>query len=504
MDPCPFLRVLVGNLALKFPVAAKPSFSGVHPSSSPCFCKIKLNDFPTQFVTVPLVVDGETSGTASSSSSSSSSSVSSQSHSSLAACFSLNKSQIEKLVKRKDPSVKIEVYTGRLGPATCSGDVFGSSAKLLGRIIVPLTGSSLSETKPFMFQNGWTGIGEGKKGYSSAQLHLMVRSEPDPRFVFRFDGEPECSPQVFQVQGSVQQPVFTCKFGFRNERDWDRSRYVRESFEIFCLFHEKMQENCEEHRRTERENQFVSFFLLLNLDSFNFNCRSSITEQSSTSKSWLPKIRSERDQSAKERKGWSITIHDLSGSPVAAASMVTPFVPSPGSHRVSRSNPGAWLILRPVDGSWRPWGRLEAWRESGSSDSIGYRFELLPATSAAATLANSTISSGSGGRFTIDMTGSASPAISPNGSFDLGSGSGSRPGSGDFGYLTGYQYKGFVMSTMVEGIKKKSRRPEVEVAVQHVTCTEDAAVFVALAAAVDLSMDACRLFSQKLRKELRQ
>ncbi|CAK9322175.1 unnamed protein product [Citrullus colocynthis] len=455
MDPCPFLRVLVGNLALKFPVAAKPSFSGVHPSSSPCFCKIKLNDFPTQFVTVPLVVDGETSGAASSSSSSSSSSVSSQSHSSLAACFSLNKSQIEKLVKRKDPSVKIEVYTGRLGPATCSGDVFGSSAKLLGRIIVPLTGSSLSETKPFVFQNGWTGIGEGKKGYSSAQLHLMVRSEPDPRFVFRFDGEPECSPQVFQVQGSVQQPVFTCKFGFRNERDWDRSR-------------------------------------------------SSITEQSSTSKSWLPKIRSERDQSAKERKGWSITIHDLSGSPVAAASMVTPFVPSPGSHRVSRSNPGAWLILRPVDGSWRPWGRLEAWRESGSSDSIGYRFELLPATSAAATLANSTISSGSGGRFTIDMTGSASPAISPNGSFDLGSGSGSRPGSGDFGYLTGYQYKGFVMSTMVEGIKKKSRRPEVEVAVQHVTCTEDAAVFVALAAAVDLSMDACRLFSQKLRKELRQ
>ncbi|KAA0044307.1 hypothetical protein IC582_017567 [Cucumis melo] len=452
MDPCPFLRILVGNLALKFPVAAKPSFSGVHPSTSPCFCKIKLNDFPTQFVTIPLLVDGEISGAASSSSSSS---VSSQSHSSLAACFSLNKSQIEKLVKRKDASVKIEVYTGRLGPATCSGDVFGSSAKLLGRITVPVTGSGLSETKPCVFQNGWTGIGEGKKGYSSAQLHLTVRSEPDPRFVFRFDGEPECSPQVFQVQGSVQQPVFTCKFGFRNERDWDRSR-------------------------------------------------SSITEQSSTSKSWLPKIRSERDQSAKERKGWSITIHDLSGSPVAAASMVTPFVPSPGSHRVSRSNPGAWLILRPVDGSWRPWGRLEAWRESGGSDSIGYRFELLPATSAAATLANSTISSGSGGRFTIDMTGSASPAISPNGSFDLGSGTGSRPGSGDFGYLTGYQYKGFVMSTMVEGMKKKSRRPEVEVGVQHVTCTEDAAVFVALAAAVDLSMDACRLFSQKLRKELRQ
>lgn len=255
MDPCPFLRILVGNLALKFPVAAKPSFSGVHPSTSPCFCKIKLNDFPTQFVTIPLLVDGEISGAASSSSSSS---VSSQSHSSLAACFSLNKSQIEKLVKRKDASVKIEVYTGRLGPATCSGDVFGSSAKLLGRITVPVTGSGLSETKPCVFQNGWTGIGEGKKGYSSAQLHLTVRSEPDPRFVFRFDGEPECSPQVFQVQGSVQQPVFTCKFGFRNERDWDRSRYVHKSFLIFfCLFHEKMQENCEENRPTEDKTKSI-------------------------------------------------------------------------------------------------------------------------------------------------------------------------------------------------------------------------------------------------------
>jgi hypothetical protein len=32
----------------------------------------------------------------------------------------------------------------------------------------------------------------------------------------------------------------------------------------------------------------------------------------------------------------------------------------------------------------------------------------------------------------------------------------------------------------------------------------DVAVFVALSAAVDLSMDACKLFSHKLRKELCQ
>jgi hypothetical protein len=34
--------------------------------------------------------------------------------------------------------------------------------------------------------------------------------------------------------------------------------------------------------------------------------------------------------------------------------------------------------------------------------------------------------------------------------------------------------------------------------VAHVGCAEDAAAFVALAAAVDLSMDACRLFSHRL------
>ena len=50
----------------------------------------------------------------------------------------------------------------------------------------------------------------------------------------------------------------------------------------------------------------------------------------------------------------------------------------------------------------------------------------------------------------------------------------------------------------------KSGKPTVEVGVKHVTCTEDAAAFVALAAARDLSMDACGSFSKKLRKELRQ
>lgn len=435
MDPCPFVRILIGDLALKFPVASKPSFSGVHPAASPCFCKIKLKNFPHQFATVPLNPDAAASR-------------------SLAACFSLDKAQIDALAA-KPLSLKIKVYTGRRG-STCGLN----AAKLLGKLSVPLD-LKVAESKPVVFQNGWIAIGESSKCQSSSQLHLCVRAEPDPRFVFQFDGEPECSPQVFQVQGNVKQPVFTCKFSFRSSSD----------------------------------------------------LKNSSMSEKSLSRSWFPSLKTQKDQFTKERKGWSITIHDLSGSPVAVASMVTPFVASTGSDRVSRSNPGAWLILRPGEGTWKPWGRLEAWRERGGSDSVGYRFELLSDAATPATLANSAVRAAGGGKFVIDVTSSivsSSPMHSPQSSCDLGSGSrpGSRSGSGSgsdfgFGFQPQMSYRGFVMSSTVEGVGKKSK-PEVEVGVQHVTCSEDAAAFVALAAAMDLSMDACRLFTQKLPKELRQ
>lgn len=76
---------------------------------------------------------------------------------------------------------------------------------------------------------------------------------------------------------------------------------------------------------------------------------------------WMTTFSSGKEKHGRERKGWMIVVHDLSGSSVAAASMITPFVPSQGSDRVSRSNPGAWLILRPHGVSisnWKPWGRL--------------------------------------------------------------------------------------------------------------------------------------------------
>ncbi|CAO2813582.1 unnamed protein product [Amaranthus hypochondriacus] len=469
MDPCQFLRIVIGNLAIKF------SSSSLNSNSNSCYCKLKIKGFPEQAATVPVIPrDG--------------------SHpegqvQTVSACFNLTKLDLESLIKSKSTirknnnggissstrlTLKMEVYTTK-SPNGCG---FGSSGKLLGTVSVPLELSQqvIEGKTSTMMQNGWVLVGEKKKKGLNPQLYLSVKAQPDPRFVFEFDGEPECSPQVFQVQGNIKQPVFTCKFSFRHSGDYNNLR------------------------------------------------SSSAMSEPSTSRSWLGTLKADKDHhqqnQVKERKGWSITVHDLSGSPVAAASMVTPFVPSQGSDRVSRSNPGAWLILRPGDNTWKPWGRLEAWRERSGhgSDGLGHKFELLPDAGPIAsamgptgiTLAHSSIPTRSGGKFSIDVTTGPSPAGSPNSSFDFGSwtGSGSGSSSGSevgpvTGWWPGFMYKGFVMSSTVEG-EGKGNKPVVEVGAQHVTCTEDAAAFVALAAAMDLSMDACRPFSQKLRKELRQ
>lgn len=110
---------------------------------------------------------------------------------------------LEKSSTAKKPyCLKIEVYAGKR-ELTCG---FGGG-KLLGTASLDLKGV---ENRVCVIQNGWIEMDK------RAKLNLNVRVEPDPRFVFQFDGEPECSPQVFQVNGNVRQAVFTCKFGFRN------------------------------------------------------------------------------------------------------------------------------------------------------------------------------------------------------------------------------------------------------------------------------------------------
>ncbi|KAK9149372.1 hypothetical protein Scep_008129 [Stephania cephalantha] len=409
MDPCPFLRITVDSLALHLPHAAKPSNSGgVHPTATPCFCKLRLTNLPApppprQTALLPLSSFDDSPPESTSS----------------APGFDLHP-----LSCRRPVVLEVKVYTGRMG-RTCGV----RSSKRLGRLRMSVQVDRV-EGRSSVVQSGWVRLGGDKP---VARLHLVVRLEPDPRFVFQFGGEPECSPVVYQLQlqGSVRQPIFSCKFSAdRNSRS-----------------------------------------------------RSMQLDSSNSTRGWINSFYSDRERNGRERKGWIIMIHDLSGSPIAAASMITPFVPSPGSDRVSRSNPGAWLILRAngfSDSNWKPWGRLEAWRERGPLDGLGYRFELVSdaGTNSRVPITESTMSMRKGGSFCIDssMVGD----FSANG----------RP-----------PIRGLVMSSTVEGEGKVSK-PEVQVGVQHVTCMADAALFIALSAAIDLSMDACRLFSHKLRKEL--
>ncbi|XP_008242466.1 PREDICTED: uncharacterized protein LOC103340798 [Prunus mume] len=411
MDPCPFVRLNVDSLALKLPHATRPAGPGVHSSTTPCFCELKIKNFPSQ--TALLTLSNSLSDSSPPDSSTS------------ALGFHVDPALLRRL-SGKPVTLRVSVYTGRMG-RTCGV----TSGKLLGRVHLSIDLDS-ARVHPTVIHNGWMKLGKDREK-PSARLHLTVRAEPDPRFVFQFGGEPECSPVIFQIQGrDIRQPVFSCKFS------------------------------------ADRNSRFRS----LQSDFTSMNNRG-----------WMGTFSGDRERPGRERKGWMITIHDLSGSPVAAASMITPFVPSPGSDRVSRSNPGAWLILRPHGfnvSSWKPWGRLEAWRERGPIDGLGYKFELVTdnGPSSSITIAEGTMSVKKGGQFCIDsslMRDSALNSRSP--------------------------VKGFVMGSTVEGEGKVSK-PSVQVGAQHVTCMADAALFVALSAAIDLSMDSCRLFSHKLRKEL--
>lgn len=423
MDPCPFVRLIVESLALKLPAVSKPAGPGVHPSTSPCFCTLHITDHPSPLQTAPLPLASSSSPVTALTETPDPASLS------LPVVFSLDQKALAQKL-----SLIVSVYSGRTG-STCGF----SAGRQLGRVRVAVDVETAT-ARAMVMQSGWVSLGSGR---SVARLHLVVRAEPDPRFVLQFGGEPECSPVVYQMQGGgsggglIRQPVFSCRFSADRRRN-TRSRSLPPE-----------------------------------------------SSRNGVIRGWLASFGSERDHHRREqRKGWTVTIHDLSGSPVAAASMITPFVPSPGSDRVSRSNPGAWLILRATGSSassWKPWGRLEAWRERGPFDALGYRFELVTDNGGpnnGVLIAESSVSVRKGGCFMID------PSV-----------------GGDAVSRSWPFVGGFVMESTVEGEGKISK-PTVQVGVQHVSCMADVALFVALSAAVDLSMDACQLFSRKLRKEL--
>lgn len=423
MDPQAFIRLSIGSLGLRLPGtelnSAKP---GINAFSSPCVCEIRLRGFPVQTSSIPFLSSPEVTPDAQS----------------VASSFYLEESDLKALLApgcfyASHACLEIVVFRGRKG-THCGA---GIKRQQIGTFKLEV-GPEWGEGKPVILFNGWIGIGKSKQDSAKpgAELHLRVKLDPDPRYVFQFEDETRLSPQIVQLQGTFKQPIFSCKF------NQDR-----------------------------------------------------ITQLDPLSNFWSHSVdSSDQDVERRERKGWKVKIHDLSGSAVAAAFITTPFVPSSGCDWVAKSNPGAWLIVRPDacrPESWQPWGKLEAWRERGIRDSICCRFHLLSEGQEGGGILMSEIliNAEKGGEFFIDtdrqVKAAATPVPSPH-------------SSGDFAALSPV-VGGFVMSCRVQGEGKRSK-PLVQLAMRYVTCVEDAAIFMALAAAVDLSIEACRPFRRKVRR----
>ncbi|KAK9144084.1 hypothetical protein Sjap_003987 [Stephania japonica] len=422
------IGVVYWILGLRIPlVASNPVREGVRISTSPCVCEIRLRGFPVQTAPVPFVSSPEDTPD--------------PNH--IVTSFYLEESDVKAMLVPGcfHPShayLEISVFTGKQG-YHCG---VGGKKQQVGTFRLEV-GPEWSGGKPVLLHHGWIGIGKSKQdgGKPGAELHLRVMLDPDPRYVFQFEDETKSSPQIVQLQGTMKQPIFSCKFS-------------------------------SERRMSSQLDPMSNYW-------------SSINEGT------------DQESERKVRKGWKVMIHDLSGAAVAAAFIATPFVPSSGCDRVARSNPGAWLIVRPdICGtdSWQPWGKLEAWRERGVKDSVSFRFHLLPEGQEAGgslLVSEMLISAEKGGEFFIDtdrQTPSGTPVPSPQ-------------SSGDFAGVSPV-VAGFVMNCRVQG-EGKSSKPVVQLAMRHVTCEEDAAIFLALAAAVDLSIEACRPFRTKAKRGVR-
>lgn len=421
MDPQAFIKLSVGCLGLRVPVTASDIERSVDfESSPPCSCEIRLRGFPVKTVSVPLLSLADASPDPYSN----------------ATIFYLEESNVKELLAPRcfqDPQAYLEimVYMGRQG-SSCGAN---SKKQQIGTFRVEV-GPEWGEGKPAVLHSGWINIGKNRQesGKPGPELHLIVKLDPDPRYVFQFEDKISLSPQIFQIQGTVKQPIFSCKFS----RD----------------------------RRAHQPDLIQSYLS----NSYGVD-----------------------EDPDRERKGWKLMIHDLSGAAIASAFMATPFVPSTGCDTVARSNPGAWLILRPgcmgaFERSWLPWGRLEAWREN--RDFVYLRLHLLPEGQGAEVLLSEVmINTEKGGEFFIDM----------DRQMPLGSQEGIMDDKSTTIPTGGSMIGGFVMNCKVQGEGKVSR-PLVQLAMGHVMCVEDAAIFIALAAAVELSIEACRPFRRKAKR----
>lgn len=196
MDPQAFVRLSIGSLGLRIPgVATKP---GIDSLSSPCSCEIRLRGFPVQTSTIPLISSAEAAPDTNSAASS----------------FYLEESDLKALLApgcfyAPHACLEVAVFIGRKG-SHCG---VGIKREQIGTFRMEV-GPEWGGAKPFILFNGWTGIGKSKQesGKPGAELHLKVKLDPDPRYIFQFEDETTSSPQIVQLQGTIKQPIFSCKF----------------------------------------------------------------------------------------------------------------------------------------------------------------------------------------------------------------------------------------------------------------------------------------------------
>lgn len=186
MDPQAFIKLSVDSLGLRVVPGTKSDVINNQVS-----CEIRLRGFPEQTASVPLISSPEDSD-------------------SVASSFYLEESDLRALLAPGCFSgagagcLEVSVFMGRKGSLSHCGvrvkRLRVGTFKLRAR-------PEWGEGKPAILFGGWVGIGKPE-----TELHLRVRVDPDPRFVFQFEDVTRSSPQIVQLQGSIKQPIFSCKF----------------------------------------------------------------------------------------------------------------------------------------------------------------------------------------------------------------------------------------------------------------------------------------------------
>lgn len=198
MDPEVFIKLSIGSLGLRLAgVELKTENSGINELSLPYVCEIRLRGFPVKTLAVPLMSSADIIPYIQNNASS----------------FYLGESDLQALLApgcfyKSHACLEISVFT-EAKEANC----VGIKRQQIG-IFRMQVGPEWGERKPMVLFNGWTSIGKNKQETEKlgAELHLRVKVDPDPRYVFQFEDIITLSPQIVQQQGSFKQPIFSCKF----------------------------------------------------------------------------------------------------------------------------------------------------------------------------------------------------------------------------------------------------------------------------------------------------